>query len=529
MRKSINNIITKILVVSTVFIVSACTTNFEDYNTPKDEPQGGFPGLYLKDMQMQILPAAKNKYQMNENLLGGAYGRYFASAQVANKAQFQTSFILFNPAYSWANSPFEETMATVYGNWYQVKSITKGEGVAYAWGQILRIAAMHRLTDIQGPIPYSAMGNIKGLETPYDDQETVYMTMFEDLDKAIVELTAYVGVNPSDRSYKSFDLVYGGDFSKWIKFANSLKLRMAMRISLVNSTKAKEYAEAAISHPYGVITSNEDNAAVDYKDTGDQNPLRWLVEDYQDVVAGAEIVTYMNSYADPRLKKYFNTPVSGTDYAGLRLGALSSLTWRNSYSLPKVMSTDKLMWISASEVAFLRAEMALNDGWNAGGTAQDFYEEAITLSFTQNDLSAEDAAGYYANSTLVPTNHTDARATPNLNYAPAIPYSVTIAWDDAATKEQKLEKIITQKWIAIYPLGTEAWSEQRRTGYPRFYPSVNAAEPSLQAVGASRLPFAPSEAENSPENYAKAVQLLGGPDNFGTKLWWDVKTNKPAW
>lgn len=100
--------------------------------------------------------------------------------------------------------------------------------------------------------------------------------------------------------------------------------------------------------------------------------------------------------------------------------------------------------------------------------------------------------------------------------------------------EKQREKIITQKWIALYPLGTEAWAEQRRTGYPRFYPtptSTNASnEPNLPTEGASRIPFAPNEQTRNADNYDAAVALLGaGGDKFGTRLWWDVKTDKPAW
>ena len=97
-----------------------------------------------------------------------------------------------------------------------------------------------------------------------------------------------------------------------------------------------------------------------------------------------------------------------------------------------------------------------------------------------------------------------------------------------------LKNCITQKWIALYPLGTEAWAEQRRTGYPRFYPtptSTNASnEPNLPTEGASRIPFAPNEQTRNADNYDAAVALLGaGGDKFGTRLWWDVKTDKPAW
>ncbi len=153
MRNIINNIITKVLFVAILAITPGCTDNFLNYNTLPDEPSK-LPdavayGLALKDMQCQILPAAKNKYQRSENLLGGVYGRYFATA---NTSWTQTH-ATFNAPAGWISSYFDNPMADVYANWIKINQMSGGgEGVNYAWAQVLRIAAMHRLTDIVGPI-----------------------------------------------------------------------------------------------------------------------------------------------------------------------------------------------------------------------------------------------------------------------------------------------------------------------------------------------------------------------------------------
>ena len=97
------------------------------------------------------------------------------------------------------------------------------------------------------------------------------------------------------------------------------------------SPDAERYAEEAVAHPYGVIESNADNASLDVSQTNDQNPLRWLVEDYSDVHAAAEIVTYMKSFDDPRLSKYFNPAVRDSEYHGSRVGAYSSSQWKDYY------------------------------------------------------------------------------------------------------------------------------------------------------------------------------------------------------
>lgn len=205
------------------------------------------------------------------------------------------------------------------------------------------------------------------------------------------------------------------------RFANSLKLRLAMRISNV-SPDAERYAEEAVTHPYGVIESNADNASLDVSQTNDQNPLRWLVEDYSDVHAAAEIVTYMKSFDDPRLSKYFNPAVRDSEYHGSRVGAYSSSQWKDYYSLPKTNALDRLMWMNAAEVAFLKAEMAVN-GWDVTGDAKTLYEEGIRLSFEQ--YQAENYTSYIAG-TATPTAYSDPRRANN--YTPGTAYSVTVAW-----------------------------------------------------------------------------------------------------
>lgn len=128
--------------------------------------------------------------------------------------------------------------------------------------------------------------------------------------------------------------------------------------------------------------------------------------------------------------------------------------------------------IKASEVYFLRAEGALR-GWNMGGeTAQSYYEKGIATSFEENGLSPAQATAYAANSTSVPANFVDAI---HAEYNAAATSTITIKWESSDSFEKNLERIITQKYLAIYPDGQEAWSEYRRTGYPRIFPAVLTA------------------------------------------------------
>jgi len=242
------------------------------------------------------------------------------------------------------------------------------------------------------------------------------------------------------------------------------------------------------------------------------NPLAAITINWANICIGASIQCYMTGYNDPRLPKYFDKSTdaaSAGEYKGIRIGSNVGLFSYSNYStinfkdgaVPAYNLRTSPVLMTAAEVYFLRAEAALRGWSNTGGTAQQLYEQGISTSFAQWGVSS---ATYVNDATSVP----DAYADPlnAANNAPS-PSSITIRWDDGASNEVKLERIITQKWIANFPEGQEAWSEFRRTGYPKLFPVVQnnsggtidatvqiRAVPSSLAVNNSR----PS-AENSTE------------------------------
>ncbi|MCD8265264.1 MAG: SusD/RagB family nutrient-binding outer membrane lipoprotein [Tannerellaceae bacterium] len=446
-----------------------CTSNFEDYNRNPGQPTdeeimvGYYKlGAFFPQMLNYAYPAQENTYQMGENLVGDPYGRYMA---VANDG-FPGDYSAFNPPLNWINSPFNDVFEKVYGGWAQIKTMTEGEGQLFAWAEIIRITAMQRLTDMYGPLPYSEIesGN---LAVGYDTQEEVYKQMFDDLDKAIDVLTSFVEENPDYSAMANFDQVYQSDFRKWVIYANSLKLRMALRIVYADPVLAKQKAEEAVKHPMGVMTANEHNALNQFP----QNPIWTVCEAWSDSRAAADIIAYMVGYNDPRLSSYFtrNKLESGGEYLGLRVGiTIPPATITDNYSYPAFSRADATIWMMASEAAFNRAEGALR-GWDMGGSAQEWYETGIRLSFEQWMAGGYDA--YIADDTSTLGALTDP--DPDLA-APAVS-SITIKWSETDDFETKLERLITQKWIALFPLGQEAWSEQRRTGYPHFFPVLKNA------------------------------------------------------
>jgi hypothetical protein len=210
-------------------------------------------------------------------------------------------------------------------------------------------------------------------------------------------------------------------------------------------------------------------------------------------------------------------------YEGIRSGInIDAKTRYGNYAAP-VTFPSSIQLMVAAEAWFLKAEAALR-GWAGAGNAQTDYETGIKTSFDQYGL---DASTYILDATSSAAPYIDPKAiTPGQNDIPAgSPWlsTIKIAWTSSATFAGHLEQIITQKWLAMYPDGQEAWTEFRRTGYPKLFPVVvnNSGGAISTTAFIRRINFAQSERNTNPAGVAGAVQLLGGPDNGGTRLWWD--------
>ena len=381
----------------------------------------------------------------------------------------------------------------------------------YAVAQILRAVAMIRVSDSYGPVVYSKYGT-SATGASFDTQEEAYNHVFEELDAAKTALKKFMADYPGAKPFQPFDLLLGGDFDKWVKFANSVQLRAAMRLVKVNPTLARQKAEAAVAD--GVL----EEGTVSVVGKGWVHPISTLV-DWTDCCMNAVMESILCGYEDPRLPKYFKEAQDeslGAKYKGIRMGI--QIDVKDTYvghSFPNFGGGDPGLIMSSAEVWFLRAEGALRGWSNMGGTAQSLYERGVQTSFAQ--WGAGDAAAYLA-SDKVPADYVDPKNPAN-NIAAR--NTVSPKWIESASKEEKLQKIIIQKWIATFPDGMEAWSEQRRTGYPALFPvMVNESQGVFKNDdNVKRMTFPESFEYNN--QMAEAVQKLGGADNGNTRLWWD--------
>ena len=511
-------------------LLTSCTKNYEYFNTNQHEAtqeQMDRDGLKTGSFFAQMLRTVyvygdgvnlDSDYQIAYNLLADSYAGYLAPTGSWNNGVHTGSYFMTE---SWRRAMFSYSYTKGVSAYVQLVQAAAEQEHILALADIVKVAILHRVTDYYGPIPYSMIG--ADMNVAYDSQEDIYNAFFEELGSAIDVLNDFKNANPGSALLADYDVVYGGDVAKWIRFANSLRLRLAMRVVYADPVLAKVQAEKSVADMTGVIVAAADGAKINKSYEIYTHPVT-TINGFNggETQMGASMDSYLNGYADPRLPKYFKEAGKG-GYHGVRNG-IHSTTWdayRNAtgnVSAPNTENTE-LVWLAASEVAFLRAEGALR-GWNMGGDAKTFYEQGVRLSF--EETGAGNADSYLANSTATPAAFVDA--TNNGGNA-AAKSSITIAWDAAADTETNLERIITQKWIAMYPNGCEAWAEYRRTGYPALFPVMN--NDSEGAVGSDlqirRVPYPHDEYSTNASGVASGVAKLGGADNVGTKLWWDKK------
>lgn len=372
-----------------------------------------------------------------------------------------------------------------------------------------------RVADIYGPIIYTHYGE-EMTGSNFDSLQEAYDAMFANLSTAADVLDAATKTDVAD--FSKFDIVYGGNLSKWARLANTLRLRLALRIVKADAAKAKTQAEAAINHPQGLMQKGD---SYTMSGAGRINPL-FGISEWNDVFMGAPIVSVMEGYGDPRLNK-MGTEINGK-VVGIRMGIDLAKPATNAYKDPTIFShvnvsssADPYTILHDAEAQFLLAEAALR-GWNTGGTARQFYEAGVQMSF---DFWGAGNAGGYLASDATPNGWVDPLGQTQNNIGAVS--NVTPKWDDALTNEQKLEKIITQKWIAGFPEGYNAWSEWRRTGYPKLFPVViNSSQGQTSSeLGFRRLPYVQSVKTNNEAGYQDAISKLGGPDDVNTRLFWD--------
>ena len=423
--------------------------------------------------------------------------------------------------------------------------------------------ASQEIADVHGAFPYDDfLVNKQTSPFTYNGAEHIYKTIVGHIDK-ITACLAHYETRPDWYKAKfqaliddNIDVCQNKFFgrkgvSEWIRYANSLKLRMAMHCVKVEPALARQWAEEAVAG--GVIEAPEQEFALLGFQLGFGHPLNMIWLSWGDARLSASFESLLLSLDHPYTKGEYpffknnggaitNTKTGevlepDTRIVGLREGIHPGMG-QSAATNPMInfsvfdadyMAQAPLYLMKMSEVDFLRAEGAVR-GWNMGGSAQEFYERGIRYAYLferseeyfheEYDMLVED---YLQRTEPVPYTYHDPLGI--VSDEPSVT-KIGVAWNEGDSREIKLEKIITQKYIAGFPNGFEAWADLRRTGYPKVFPVLNADEgDGTLRYGdiIRRAVFPDTDDASIADILTSGLDALGGEDYQATRIWWDVE------
>src|SRR5947207_1832244 len=510
------------IICASILCVVSCTKKYAEINTDRNSVATIGPAelpFLFASAEKGATPSIWN-YQIAQNLFADQYAQYFA----CTATYFPSDRLVIR--MDWVGAAFNPIYTDVVPQLQSIFQASDPQSAEYALANVLWVLVFHRVTDYWGPIPYFNAG-VPANSVPYDPQDQIYDDFFKRLTAAV----AVLKTKTTEKPYGDFDIMYAGDVNKWLKFANTLRLRLALRISKVDPARAKTEAEAAVAD--GTLTDSPgDDAYVKRSLTGDDNNGLSIMSDWNEFRMSATMESVLKGYSDPRMPVYFLPAQKTGTFEGERNGLTSTqltqavnLHDANSHVGPRwaspsyggmssYLSTPQNV-MAVAEAYFLRAEGALL-GWNMGGTAQALYNLGITNSFKQWGITDNTVITNYLNSTAVPIAPNDYLNSPPVTNIP-------VKWD-AGNINVQLEQVALQKWLAMFPDGMEAWADYRRSHVLKLYPVANSDNPDITNTTTQwirRIPFLTSETVNNKAAVEAALPLLNGPDKITTPLWWD--------
>ncbi len=495
-------------IVLLAFMVG-CTDDFEEINTPKDAATLVEPGI----MFHPLLQNPVRNFQRNINLYPDLFSQYWAN----------TVSIFESPRYEYLdghignqwNEFYSQTLpeANQLMTWYGDDPLYTN---AMAQLEVWICSEWSRMLQTYGDMPYFGAG--LGAGVAYNSEQDIYYDLFERLTKAVNT----IGSGPANQyNYKkddgtNYDLLFNGDLDKWKRFGNSMRLRLAMRLANVDPTKAQAEAAAAIAD--GVMTSNDDVAHIPLWSDGWYDYLHQTAYNWNNVRASKTFTDLLYNQStlgeDPRARIWLDyksdSPLAGN-------AELEGLV--NGYDVPPSDSRDfatmnleggyvgftgdggsvshYLPYMFYSEVLFLRAEAALR-GWVAGD-ANALYLEGVQASMDFVGVEATPATDYINGLTAL-----------------------------SGSNEAQLKQLITQKYIANFPNGVEAWADFRRTDYPDITLPVDGVSSNSSVASGTwvkRIRYS-DNAHLFDTPFMPAAQNTVETDRMDIRLWWDTTDTK---
>lgn len=498
-----------IISLLSIWALGACTGDFEEMNFDPNNPSKTATPYLLTNAQKgiadQLYSAAFSAWQ------GMQYAQYWASNQYTNESRYQERPEVNNAAWNALYAgPLTDLQEIIYLNtqFPSEYGIYGDNSNQIAIAKILRVYTFQVITDCWGDIPYSQALDPVNFRLPvFDTQEDVYAGLLTEIDEAIELIdTDASGINAGD-------IIYGGDMDKWLKFANSIKLKLGIRIADVDAATAGPAIQEAVAS--GVFTSNSDNAVFQYLAAQpNNNPLNNNRIGRVDFAVSKSFVDALVTLNDPRLSKMADEVVNSP---GTYVGIANGLTEAAAGAIP----IDDISQPSGANA--MAQDMIPPDGTILAPTFPGILIDYAQVEFILAEAAARNiggvtgAAGHYNAAVTASMNFWGVTGSGVTNYLAANPYN-------AGNFRQSIG---VQKWIALYGQGTEGWIEFRRLDFtgvltPVVSPLVVLATPAGVPV---RTAYPTNESTLNGANYNVALGRLGvenREDELGVKVWWDV-------
>ncbi|HEY0177359.1 MAG TPA: SusD/RagB family nutrient-binding outer membrane lipoprotein [Pedobacter sp.] len=470
-------------------LTTSCTKSFEDINTnpnsPVKAPLTNVLAYAIRDHAYQIYDVWGD---MNEP---STYAGHLAKIQYMDEARYNYRTNTVENLWTYYSRDLKNLQLVIDGAKADGKS--NMQATALTFQTLIWLSATDRWRDI--PFTTALQGDAGVIAPTYSKQEDIYPELLSRL-KTAADLFNKKGGDDLGAG----DVLFKGDTGKWLKFANSLRLRIAIRISGVAPALAKTNVEEITGNPtlYPVITSNDDNAFLIWPGTLPYYEP-WAFDQFNpagnrdDHSVSDVLVDNLTALNDPRLSIYAKPATLDGVYRGALIGPTDAGQIKpiSRYSRIGARFRDNRAgftpFLRAAEVSFDLAEAA-SLGWNAGTTTSSAYNNGVTLSMDENGVSATDAATYLAGSGAYDGN---------------------------------IKTLYLQKWIALFKNGNEAWAETRRTDVP-LLPVASGTTYTGHNRPPFRYPYPTTESQLNSANSAPYVSSV--KDSFwGKQMWWDTR------
>ncbi len=490
-------------------MVSSCTKDFETINTDPNNPS---TELAAPDMLLtNIIESATDR--THEIFLGHEMGncwvQHMAKVQYTDEDRYIYRPGVVNNTWSSFYASSGMDIATLY-KVADLKLNDNYKGVAL----VMKVYITSLLTDMFGDVPYTEAWRAGvadgGIVSPkYDTQESIYRDIVKKLDTANMLLSA-------DGKAIGGDIMYGNDITKWKKFANSMRMRLLMRMQAKDPGYVGAELTKMVGDPatYPVFESNDDNAQLIYLGAApNNNPInenRKTRDDHRVSQTIIDMQWTFNSYVDWRVMVYANLNAS-SDYVGMPNGLTSSKAL--AYKGNGLTATSKIgdfftkaeapgVLMSYAELQFILAEGVERELiTSAPMTAEEYYYEGIHGSYNQYaDVIVAKGLSLFGETMTID------------EFAEHYIANGGAGWDP----DNALEKILTEKWLAMFEQGLQSRFEWVRTGIPALVAGEDASNGGVIPV---RFPYPTDEYATNPTN-VKAAAATQGTDDLNTRIWW---------